>query len=676
MSILLEVLLPIPISRTYTYRASEALPRGTFVKVPFGQKEEVGVIWSDDFQDQNTEFNGRLKSISEIIPLPPLPENLCTFVDWIAKYTLSPLGSVLKLAMGERTLFTPPKRKAKEKEISSVGFSESLNATSPSFKLNPEQNSAAQHIKTALEAQKFSVWLLDGVTGSGKTEVYYEALQKVIEEGGQALLMLPEISLSAQGLTRFQKRFGVAPLVWHSELSPKVRRNVWRRIASPEPLVVVGARSSLFLPFQDLRLIVVDEEHESSFKQEEGVFYNARDMSVVRGHIENCPVVLSSATPSLETMANVEADRYKLLHLPNRTGTAQIPQIESLDMRTFAKEMRETSKREGTMAFLSQPLRQAIIETLGRGEQTLLYLNRRGYAPLTLCRSCGFRYCCPNCSAWLVAHKSGSRLACHHCGHHIYTSTSCPQCAEEDTLAACGPGVERIDEEVRRFLPDARICVLSSDTLVSPAKTESLITEITNNEIDIIIGTQVMAKGHHFPNLTLVGAVDADLGLSGGDLRASERTYQVLHQVSGRSGRAEKPGRVLIQTYAPEHPVMQALVSGNRDRFLKEETHARAEAQMPPFGRLAALIVTSPNQALVEDYVRKLGRVIPTVPGIQILGPSPAPLFQLGRRFRWRFLVKARKDVPIHRTLSTWISRAKVPSNVKVHVDMDPYSFL
>jgi primosomal protein N' (replication factor Y) len=532
--------------------------------------------------------------------------------------------------------------------------------------LSDEQDRAARRLADAVIGG-FSVTLLDGVTGAGKTEVYFEAVAAALRAGRQVLVLVPEIALTGQWLERFARRFGADPEVWHSDLSRGRRRRCWRRIAEGKSKVVVGARSALFLPFPDLGLIVVDEEHDSSYKQEDGVIYNARDMAVVRAMIGDFAAVLVSATPSLETVANVESGRYGRLHLPARHGGAEMPSVELVDMR------RDPPPRQ---RWLAPPLVLALKDTLEAGEQSLLFLNRRGYAPLTLCRACGHRLQCPNCTAWLVEHRLTGRLQCHHCGYSAVLPKECPECGAEDRMAACGPGVERLAEEIAALFPEARLALMTSDTVRGPEAAAAFIDAIDRHDVDIILGTQIVAKGHHFPMLTLVGVVDADLGLMGGDLRASERTFQLLHQVAGRAGRAERPGRVLLQTYYPDHPVMLALSEGARDRFLEEEGAMRREGGWPPFGRLAAIIVSGRDEADVDSAADALGRSAPAGPDVRVLGPAPAPLAMLRGRHRRRLLLKANRSTDVQDLIRRWLSRVRWPNGVKVQVDIDPYSFL
>ena len=533
--------------------------------------------------------------------------------------------------------------------------------------LSAEQSAAAARLRQRVEEGRFAALLLDGVTGSGKTEVYFEAVAEALARGGQALILLPEIALTSQFLDRFEARFGCRPAEWHSELSQRERRRVWRGVAEGRARVVVGARSALFLPFSHLGLIVVDEEHEAAFKQEEGVIYHARDMAVVRASLGQFPVILSSATPSLETVVNAEQGRYERIALPERHGAAELPRIVAIDMRGEPPERGR---------WLSPRLVSEIAEALSRGEQAMLFLNRRGYAPLTLCRTCGHRIECPQCSSWLVEHRFRRELVCHHCGYTAPVPKACPSCGAEDTLVACGPGVERIAEEVAELFPEARAAILSSDNLRGPQSHEEVFHAIEAREVDIIVGTQIVAKGHHFPWLTVVGVVDADLGLENGDLRAAERTFQLLQQVAGRAGRAERPGRVFLQTYMPEHGVMRALVSGDRDAFLKREAEARERVGLPPFGRLVGVVVSSENAAQAQKFARDMARAAPRAEDVSVLGPAPAPLALLRGRTRLRFLVKAARNVNVQAYMQAWLGEMKVPGSIRVSVDIDPYSFL
>jgi len=722
-----SVLLPLPLTGAYDYRIPPEwnLSPGDFVVAPLGGRKLAGVVWGDASGEVAAT---KLKNLAQHLGVPPLAAELRRFIDWVANYTLASPGAVLRMAMSVPDALDPPRplaafalseagraalaaddgaltksrrrvlRAASEgpaspaadlarraacssgvvRACATAGLLDAVDLPRrppqalPDFRragldLSPAQQEAARELEILVDANRFSVTLLDGVTGSGKTEVYFAAIAACLARGKQALVLLPEIALSTQWLSRFEKRFGAPPVLWHSELGHAQRRDTWRDVAEGKASVVVGARSALFLPFPDLGLIVVDEEQDLSYKQEEGVIYHARDMAVVRASLAKLPIVLVSATPSLETLVNVEQGRYRRLHLPARFGDARMPEIRIVDMRRNPPERQR---------FLSPPLVTALAETLDAGEQAMLFLNRRGYAPLTLCRTCGHRLECPNCTAWLVEHRLLGQLQCHHCGHAEPLPPLCPHCGEAKSFVPCGPGIERLSEEMTARFPNARLGVMASDTLTGPRAAEELIRAVEAHEIDVLIGTQVVAKGHHFPLLTLVGVVDADLGLEGGDLRAAERTFQLLHQVAGRAGRAERPGIVYLQTWMPEHGVMAALMQDDRDRFFAIEAEQRKAHGMPPFGRLAAVILSAPDDAAADFAARAFARTAPHLPGVEVLGPAPAPLRVLRGRHRRRFLVKARRDVNLQAVLREWLARVKVPGNVRVQVDVDPYSFL
>jgi primosomal protein N' (replication factor Y) len=650
-----SVLLPYPFDAAFTYESEVPLAPGTLVLVPLGPRMVVGAVW-DDVPD----FAVRAKKVAEVLDFPPLPEALRKFVDWVAQYTLSKRGDVLALGV-KAALLAAPKARAKKIAFAAADLSVA------GAELSEDQAAAAAALCASVRGHKFGVTLLDGVTGSGKTEVYLEAVAAALQGGGQALVLLPEISLSVQFLQRFEARFGAAPAVWHSELTPAVRRETFRAVAEGRAGVVVGARSALFLPFPDLRLIVVDEEHEGAFKQEDGVTYHARDMAVVRARFSDASCVLVSATPSLETVENARAGRYARLALTARHGGAVLPQVAALDLRAHPPERGK---------FLSPVLVGAVRETLARGEQAMLFLNRRGYAPLTLCRHCGHRFSCPNCTAWLVEHRQFRRLVCHHCGYTAGMPEVCPACAAAGNFAAIGPGVERIAEEVAEVFPEARVLVMASDVITGPKQAAEAARKILEREVDIVIGTQMVAKGWHFPGLTLVGVVDADLGVSGGDLRAGERTVHMLHQVAGRAGRAEAPGKVLLQTYAPEHPVIAALLSGDLAAFMAQEARERRPGHWPPFGRLAALIVSAGEERAADAVARALARSAPHGAGLEILGPAPAPFALLRGRYRRRLLMKAGKRVDVQAVVRDWLARTEIPRAVRVDVDIDPVSFM
>lgn len=650
-----SILLPYRFDKAFTYESPVSLPPGSLVRVPLGRRTVVGVVW-DDLPDETV----KTRLILEVLDFKPLPKNLLRFIDWVAAYTLSPRGDVLALTVKEKLLETPKKR------ARSFIFGGAI-ADFATPVLSALQRQAATALCESVQTNSFSVTLLDGVTGSGKTEVYLEAVAQALRQKAQILVLLPEIALSVQILARFEARFGVRPSVWHSELTPARRRETFRAVAEGRADIVVGARSALFLPFSALGLIIVDEEHETAFKQEDGVIYNARDMAVVRGKLCRAPVVLVSATPSLETAENAAQGRYKRLDLPARHGGAAMPRVEALDLR-------ESPPERGR--FLSPGLIESMRETLAQNEQVMLFLNRRGYAPLTLCRACGHRLSCPHCSAWLVEHKASPRLSCHHCGFSIQRPLHCPGCEAEDSFVPIGPGVERIAEEVTALFPDTKTLVMASDVIESPIQAAAAADKIAAREVGLVIGTQMIAKGWHFPHLTLVGVVDADLGLGGGDLRAGEHTVQMLHQVAGRAGRAEAPGRVILQSYDPTHPVIEALVSGNLSSFLEQEANLRRPGHWPPFGRLAALIVSAEDEKLADQTARLLARAAPQGNGLEVLGPAPAPIALLRGRHRRRLLLKTRREIAVQPILHDWLARVPIPRQVKLDVDIDPVSFM
>ncbi|HEU0159592.1 MAG TPA: primosomal protein N' [Hyphomicrobiaceae bacterium] len=719
------VLLPVALDQTYDYLPpldGEVRP-GAFVLVPFGAQTRIGLIWDRPPDAAGAAAaNKKLKRITQILPdVPPLPSLSLRFAEWVARYTLTPLGMVARMMMGPGSLFEParprfgvrlaaaapsrlsPARKRVLDAVAdgqvraksslaaqahcSTGVIDGLIAAGTLVEVaiperrmplpNPEharvdfagaQAQAVHAVGATASAEAFSVTLLDGVTGSGKTEVYFEAVAQTLRKGAQALIMLPEIALTSQFMDRFARRFGCMPVEWHSALSGSERARAWRASATGEARVVVGARSALFLPYRELGLIVVDEEHDQGFKQEDRVHYQARDMAIVRASLGKFGIILASATPSIESHVNARTARYRYVELPGRFSGAKLPDIISIDMR---KEPPAKGK------WLASSLVDAVTETLAQGQQSLLFLNRRGYAPLTLCRSCGHRLECPQCTAWLVEHRYRHRLNCHHCGFALPIPQNCPKCGEADCLVACGPGVERIAEEVAERFPDARVALLSSDLVPSLVEMRQIIGTIESGAIDIVIGTQMVAKGHHFPRLATVGVVDADLGLGTADPRAGERTFQLLHQVTGRAGRVLACGRGLVQTYLPEHPVMQAIISGDRNQFLESEIRQRQTALLPPYGRLAALIVSARDKELAALVARELAHAAPSASRIEVLGPAEAPLAVIRGRHRWRLLVKAPRELDIQGYLRLWLGNLrKLPSDVRLTVDIDPYSFL
>ncbi len=655
------VALPRPLNRAFDYLLPDdrSVMVGQVVTVPFAHGAEVGVITGPGLGDMPDD---RLKHVSHIHDFPVLAPDMLRFMDAVASYTMAPPGLVYRMAVPEKTALDPViNRRPRDFPAANPDFS--------AITLDPAQQQAADTLSAAITAGGYSVSVLDGVTGSGKTETYFAAIAAALRAGRQALILLPEIALTSRFLDRFAAHFGVQPATWHSHMTPAQRRQTLRAVATGACDVVVGARSALFLPFPNLGCIVVDEEHDAAYKQDDGVMYHGRDMAVLRGFYQGAAVILASATPSLETMQNVWAGKYRHVTLPHRYGGAVLPDIAVIDMR-----------REGPPAkgeFIAPRLRAAVAQAAQKGQQSLLFLNRRGYAPLTLCRDCGHRIECPNCSTCLVTHKQGQRLQCHYCGYHMPTPSACPACKAEDTLAALGPGVERIVEEVRSFLPQARIATLSSDTTLTDADLKAQLNQIYDQDVDVIVGTQIIAKGHHLPALTCVGVIDADMGLQGGDLRAAERSFQLLQQVSGRAGRiAGVTGSVYIQTYQPEARVIQALAAGDRDTFMAAEAAARQAAAMPPITRLVALIVSGQEEGTTLNAARALAAALPGDAHYRCLGPAPAPIYRLRRRFRQRLLIQSSRGFGVQALLHDVLSGLALPKGVEIRVDVDPYNFL
>ena len=720
---IVDVLVPVALNQTYSYRVPRgmALAPGDVISVPLGPREVVAVVWAENARP-DPRLHNRLKEVSEKLDVPPLRAELRQLVDWVSNYTLSARGMVLRmtlrmgenlgperLRLGVRLVGEPPRRltPARQRVIEVLsdrllhGKSEAAREAGvssgvidglvdegtltveampppaappvpdPSFAqpdFSREQRSAVDAMRTLAASGSFHVALLDGVTGSGKTEVYFEAIAENIRRGKQTLILMPEIALTGQFLDRFAQRFGVRPLEWHSELTPRTRARNWAAISEGKAPVVVGARSALFLPYADLGLIIVDEEHDQAYKQDDGAHYHARDMAVVRAHIARIPIVLASATPSVESEVNARKGRYQRVALPSRFGGQHMPHIEAIDMRRAPPPRGR---------FISPVLAEQIRHAIERREQALLFLNRRGYAPLTLCRGCGHRFACTICDAWLVDHRFRQRLVCHHCGFSMPRPNICPHCAAEESLVAVGPGVERLQEEAASIFPEARTMVLSSDLITSIETMRSELNEIAEGQVDIIIGTQLVAKGHNFPRLNLVGVIDADLGLSNGDPRAAERTFQLLNQVVGRAGREQGRGVGYLQTHQPEHPVIKALIANDREAFYASEIDIRERTGYPPFGRLASLIVSAGDRPTAEGFARKLAAVAPLDERIQVLGPAEAPLAVIKGRYRFRLLVKSLRNVDLSQYLRDWLAAGpKTKGNLKLEVDVDPQSFL
>lgn len=719
---LIAVLTTQPLGRALDYRAPEGgCHLGAFLEVPLGPRKVLGVVWGAGKGDCDP---AKIRGAYRVLDAAPMREEMRLFLQRAADYTLTPIPAMLRLATRAPGLGDPPsmrkvyRRGPKEpekltrgrrkvlaalaeygdlsftlkelSEMAGVGTSvvkglvaqgavaeedsprdlpfPLLDPARPGKDLTPDQAAAARQLAQAVASERYGTTLLRGVTGSGKTEVYLEAVAQALRKGRQALVLLPEIALTAEFVNRVEERFGARPAEWHSGATMTERRRIWRMVGQGQAQLVIGARSALFLPFLNLGLIVVDEEHDTSYKQEEGVLYNARDMAVLRASICGAHVVLASATPSLESWANAQAGKYEKLDLTARFGAAVMPEMRAIDMRAESLP----SNR-----WISTQLRDAVRARLDAGEQAMLFINRRGYAPITLCRACGHQIGCDQCDARMVEHRFLKRLVCHQCGESKPLPTQCPSCDAEGRLAPVGPGVERLGEEAAALFPDARIATLSSDMYGSARALKAEIENIAAGGADIIIGTQLVAKGHNFPDLTLVGVIDADLGLQGSDLRAAERTFQLMRQVAGRAGRVEKPGVALLQTYQPEHPVIRAILAGDEDRFWAAEARERQVAAAPPFGRMAGIILSATDVALAFDAGNFLARRDEPLRriGAQVFGPAPAPISRVRGRHRVRLLVKADKNAPLQGALAQWVGQLRIKGDLRLAVDIDPQSF-
>ncbi|MBV0911651.1 primosomal protein N' [Anianabacter salinae] len=719
---LVGVLTTQPLGRILDYKAPEGgCHLGAFVEVPLGPRKVLGCVWGPGKGDFD---RAKIRSVIRVLDAAPMLDEMRAFLERAGAYTLTPMPAMLRLATRSPGLGDPPAMRkvyrrgtglpkratdararviAALEEYGGLAFTlgelaemagvtssvvkglvkegvvleedsprdlpyPALDPDRPGKPLTEDQATAAARLGEAIRAETYGTTLLKGVTGSGKTEVYLEAVAETLRRGRQALVLLPEIALTAEFLTRVEARFGAKPAEWHSGVTMTERRRCWRMVGEGGAQFVVGARSALFLPFRDLGLIVVDEEHDTSYKQEDGVLYNARDMAVLRASMTGAQVVLASATPSLETWANADAGKYARLDLTSRFGAAVMPQMRALDMRS--------EDLPGTR-WISPTLAQAVRGRIEAGEQSLLFLNRRGYAPVTICRACGHQIGCDHCDARMVEHRFLKRLVCHQCGETKPMPEVCPSCKVEGKLAPVGPGVERLGEETAALFPDARVRVLSSDLFGSARALKAAIVEIAEGAADIIIGTQLVAKGHNFPKLTLVGVIDADLGLQGSDLRAAERTFQLMRQVAGRAGRVEAPGLALLQTFQPEHPVIRAILSGEEESFWAAEAAERERAGVPPYGRMAGIVLSSPDVQLVFDLGNRLARADGPLRriGAQVYGPAPAPIARIRGRHRVRLLVKADKGAPLQAALAEWVASVPIKGDLRLSVDIDPQSF-
>lgn len=651
---LYHVLLPLPFDHTFTYLYDGPLFIGQIVQVPFGNRTLYGVIWDTD--KTMPVAKTKLKSISAVVDYQINDSNL-QFIKQVSAYNLIPLGITLKMMLGASNTFQPSKpRKVKEEKLSPANTAQ----------LSQTQQKALEILHVNM-AKQFAVSVLHGVTGSGKTEVYLKLVEETLNANKQVLILLPEIILTRQLIGRFSERLGIDPTEWHSGLTPANRRKNWHNITSGKVNFIVGARSALFLPYNNLGLIIVDEEHDSSFKQEEGAIYNARDMAILKAKLENIPVILSSATPSIETEYNIKNKKYDYVFLPVRHGDSILPQMSVVDLSKQPKTRKST--------WISQPLREELIKYHAQNRQSMIFLNRRGYAPVTLCGNCFHKIECPHCNFNLVEHKARKIMQCHYCGYQQGLDIKCKNCESCEKFHSVGPGVERIAEEITSFLPQAKVAILSSDTMNSHKKVDQMLIDIAEHKIDILVGTQMITKGLHFPKLDLVGVLDSDAALLSGDIRAMERTYQILHQVSGRAGRESIKGKVILQTLNPDSVLIQNLINGDWNNFIELELSNRKVANMPPYTRLALITLSGRNDTQVYNHTSSLSKIRPQVKDVTILGPSPAPLFLLKGQYRYRFVIIANKQVNVQKLIKTWLSMIGHSQSIKIKVDIDPISF-
>ncbi len=654
---IVQILVPNLDPLDYLNASELEVKIGDLVIVPFRSKKLLGVVWQ---LKETTEVPlDKLKPIEQKTQFSIAAIDL-QFIEWIANYYLFNLGNIFKLLLPTQISTWIIKGKP---------YKAPVNQPEPKYielSFNPEQIEVIEQIKQLLLAKNHNI-ILDGVTGSGKTEIYLAAINQVIENNSsQVLIMLPEIALTSQITDRITKRFGYMPHIWHSGISDKQKRDTFMGIISGSARIIIGARSALFLPFKNLSMIIVDEEHEQSYKQEDGVTYQARDMAIMRANLAEIPIILASASPSLESVHNIALGKLNLVTLAGRYNDNAMPKIHILDMK---KERRKNY-------FLAPILIDRLKKNLANNQQSLLFLNRKGYAPAMICSDCGHRVCCKACSTGMVYHKAQKKLKCHQCGYVAALPKICPVCAKEESFIPCGPGVERLAEELQELIPEAKVITLTQDSFNNQKQAEVILNDITHKKYDIILGTQIIAKGHHFPALTLVGIVDADSGMMGGDLRAAEKTYQLLQQVGGRAGREIDNSHIFIQTYNPEHPLILALASYNRNKFIEEEMNSRRVMQMPPFGRLAAIIISSKQEQKLIDFAKELVRLAPSSKQISVLGPAPALLYKLRGKFRYRILIKTKRNINIQKFFNAWLENLKVPSHIHLKTDIDPYYFL
>jgi len=648
------VLFPKIFDHPFTYKSeiSESLKPGDFVKAPFGSSEITGVIWPNE---QKTKKKFKIRKITKKINVENLNSTMIEFISWFSKYNLVPLGMSLKMCL-------------LNKDVVEKNFNEEFNkfkikSTNKNILLNLEQKKSLAFIRSA--GHNYNVTVLEGVTGSGKTLVYFKRIKDFIDKDLQALILLPEIALTNQFSRKFEEFFGKPPAIWHSGTSKKNKSIIWKGIVKGKIKIVIGARSSLFLPFKNLGIIIVDEEHDASYKQDEGVSYNARDMAITRASLENIPISLVTSIPSVETYNNIINKKYSMTSLSKRYKEASLPNIEIINLH---------SEVLNKNYWIANKTINKVNKYLDKGDQVLFFLNRRGYAPFVICKKCGYKFQCPNCSINLNFHKKLNKLLCHHCGHKSLLFRNCKD-GKKCNLLFCGPGVERIFAELKKIYPNKKIEIFSSDTLKKNKSIDILLNKIEKKKIDILVGTQLLSKGFHFPKLNCIVVVDSDFTSHGYDLRAAEKNVQLYHQLSGRAGREGNISTIFFQTYTPDDEVLLNISKNDPHAFLEKELLLRKEKKLPPFYRLISLIISGKNELSIMKYAISIKSKLPKINGVNILGPVFAPITKLKKKYRCRILIRYPKNLFIQKYLSQSLNKIKILSEIKLEVDVDPINF-
>jgi primosomal protein N' (replication factor Y) len=650
----IPVLFPKIFDYPFTYKSeiSETLNSGDFVKAPFGLNEITGVVWP---YEQKTEKQFKIKKISKKINVKNLNSSMIEFISWFSKYNLVPLGMSLKMCLLNKDVV--------EKDFNKEFVKFKVKKSKNKFLLNAEQKKSLIFMKSI--GNNYNVTVLEGVAGSGKTLVYFERVKDLINKGFQALILLPEIALTNQFSRRFQEFFGAEPAIWHSGTTKKNKSIIWKGITEGKIKIVIGARSSLFLPFKNLGIIVVDEEHDVSYKQDEGVSYNARDMAITRASLENIPINLVTSIPSIETYNNIVNKKYHITKLEKRYREASLPNIEIINLH---------SEVLNKGSWIANKTISKVDQYLDKGDQVLFFLNRRGYAPFVICKKCGYKFECPNCAVNLNFHKKFNKLLCHYCGHKSSLSRVCKDNKKCDLLF-CGPGVERIFSELEKIYPNKKIEIFSSDTLKKNKITNTLLKKVEKKKIDILVGTQLLSKGFHFPKLNCIVVVDSDFSSHGYDLRSAEKNIQLYHQLAGRAGRESNTSTIYFQTYTPDDEVLLNISKNDPHAFLQKELLLRKEKKLPPFYRLISLIISGKNEPLIMKFAISVKSKLPKINEVNVLGPVLAPITKLKKKYRCRILIRYPKNLFIQKYLSKSLNKIKIASGIKLEVDVDPINF-